>query len=216
MKYIDYTNYTLEQLLECQENIDKTKFPENSLALENELASRDYEENSAPEMTVEDELIEFKIAEKRVQIIGYLQLLGAAVILYYLVVGSNYSTTTISIASFIIVLNIVAGYTAVREMYSWYWLSILNQGFQIVSINVGTYIINYSSIGGVYLKIYWGSAGSSSSAGINFSANLNPGFVFTQLTENLSMNTIYFDVLASVFIIALATVKDKKLSPENN
>ncbi len=205
MNTIDYTKYTLKELLDCQKNTDKDRFPENWLALNQELSSRDIQTEPSPEVLV-------AIEKEALKIIGYFQLLGSALITYFLIVSSNHSTINISVGIAFILLNLVSGVTAIKEMYSWYWLSILNQGLQIINLSMGKYIINYSAIGGIYTGFKWGEGEYL----MKFSFNLTPGYAFYQLSEELSKNFILIDVLAVVFFVALVTVKENKLNPKNN
>jgi len=210
MAIIDYSGYTFQELMDVRSSINSEAHPNNCKALELEISSRGDEVEIRKELRKEEIKNEFSIAEERVKIIGYFQLvasIGIAIILIMALFSDNGSSLFSQIVGwFFVGLNAVAGYTAVKENYKFYWLSILNQALQVPSIAIGTIIANYSGLGGGYLIIYWGAEES----GINFSANLDPGFSFLQLSESLSSGSISFDLLALVFMSALLTVKDAK------
>ncbi len=173
-----------------------------------EYSSRNVEKE-INEYRVNREREEFKLAEKRVKIIGVFQMIAAIAILASLLLNifsdSGVSLYSVILLIILIGLNAFAGYTAFKEMHRWYWLSILNQSFQIISISLGTLIINYSGIGGIYLVF---ENGVDFNVGLN--ANFSPGFILYSLNDELPFSSISIDLLALVFISALLTVNSER------
>ncbi len=203
MDSINYSSYSIDELLEVKQNIspDSTNFP----ALVAEIEKRRDEIEHAQEQAVEDAFLR---AEDRVKAVGYFQLAGAAaitLIIGYQMFDTGISLTTLLVSILLITLNIAAGYTAIKEMVQYYWLSILNQALQVVSVAVGNTSANYSGLGGIYATVEW-------SEGFKFavSANFSPGFSFLEYSTALPVQSISIDVLAIVFIGAIITVMDGK------
>jgi hypothetical protein len=196
--------------MEVKGSIDAEAHPNNYKALQLEMGKRGGGKEEKQKQAKIDSEAEFSIAEKRVKIIGYFQLAAAIGIAILLVMSlfesAEINTIGIALGLVFIVLNLVAGYTAIKEQYKWYWVSILNQALQVPSIAVGTIMANYSGLGGAYMVIYWGEE-----VGINFTASFEPGFSFLQLSESLQPGHISLDILAMIFIGALITVKDVQL-----
>ncbi len=120
----------------------------------------------------------FAKAEKRVWVIGCLQLIAAVVITLLVIVGlfsePRIDLLSVIIAIPLIALNAFADYTAIKERVEWYWVSVLNQALQIPSVALGSIVANYSGLGGVWVAISWGEEG----ARFGVSANFSPGFAF--------------------------------------
>jgi len=203
MSTIDYSNYTLDELFDVKENIspDSPNYP----LLLSELANRKDEVIEAVEKSEEEA---FSLAENRVKIIGYFQLTASIVILlyfiYYLFDG-GISLEEGSYYIFFIVLNAIAGFTAVKEKYKWYWVSIFNQCLQIPSIAMGAISANYSGLGGVHIGVSWGDTYE-----LILSAPFSPGFLYREYTGTLPTQSFAIDLLAFVYIAALLTVSEAK------
>jgi len=211
MATIDYTSYSNEQLIEVKENMSSEHHPENYQALEREIASRgndEEEDKKYREINIERNFI---LAEKRVKIIGYFQLAAALGITSFLLIelasDSTYVLTSQIVGWLLVLLNVFAGITAIRENYRWYWLSILNQALQLPSVAFGSIMANYSGLGGIYATFYWGEQ----NFGIDFSASFSPGFSFLEMSESLTSGRFSIDALAVLFATALITVREKKL-----
>lgn len=151
----------------------------------------------------------FAKAEKRVWVIGWLQLIAAVVITLLVIVGlfseSSIDLLSVIMAIPLIALNAFAGYTAIKERAEWYWVSVLNQALQIPSVALGSIVANYSGLGGIWLAISWGEG-----ARFGVSANFSPGFAFQYYPGGLPTGHIAIDILAIIFIVALLTVKERK------
>ncbi|WP_273020573.1 hypothetical protein [Rheinheimera sp.] len=203
MSTVDYSKYSVEELLDVQSRIssDSPNYP----AL---IAELDARKKEIDEFAVKKEQHEFSIMENRVKIIGYFQLAAAAAILIMfmlLVIDGSASILSSSIAIIAIALNAIAGYTAVKEMHDKYWISFLNQLLQVPSFAIGSVKATYSGLGGIYLYADW-----TNEAQFGFSASFAPGFSFLKYT--VSSPTQYFgvDLIALFFLAALLTVSHAK------
>tara|TARA_B100001063_G_scaffold244511_1_gene277447 strand:- start:808 stop:1377 length:570 start_codon:yes stop_codon:yes gene_type:complete len=154
MSTIDYSKYSINELFEVKDKISPESSNYDSFLTELEIRKDEIAIVMANSQTEA-----FSLAENRVKIIGYFQLTAAVfIILYYL---SSIADGSVSILSTVItlpliVLNILAGYTALKENHKYYWLSILNQSLQIPSIAIGSISTTYSGLGGAYVYLSWG------------------------------------------------------------
>ena len=208
---IDYSGYTIKKLLDVKSRLergcpDNYKKGSNYNALMAELETRKdqiekYHESKAK--------VRLSKAKNRVKIVGYCQIAAAIGIAVYLIVGlfsaPRISTLSILIGVFLVALNLVAGYTAIKGRHQLYWISVANQVLQVPSVAVGSIVANYSGLGGAYVMILWGEG-----LGLWFSANFSPGFAFYKYNQNLQSGYIAIDVIALVFIAALLTVKSSE------
>ena len=80
MNTVDYSQYTIDDLMSAKAGIDADANPENYQALIAEIESRSDEIVQRQE---EAEAASFALAEKRVKIIGWLQAAAALVITIY-------------------------------------------------------------------------------------------------------------------------------------
>lgn len=207
MKQINYSAYSLEELLEVKAHIDPDS--PNFAALMDELGVRE-DEIEARRNTIENE--EFLIAEKRVKIVGYFQLAAAvAISVYWIVSLFNDTATWLSsvVAVSMFILNLVAGYTALKEMNEKYWISMLNQALQIPNVAIGSVQAAYSGLGGAYVYVSW-----IDSPEFGLSASFSPGVSFVQYTGSLNEQFVAIDFIAIIFIIALITMTERRSTPD--
>ena len=203
MKLVDYSQYSIDELLDVKDNIDPKS--DNYESLLNELSTRK-EEIIAHQDNVEEKAL--SLAENRVKIIGYFQVAAAfaITIIYFLsVFDGTASLLSTLVTLFFVALNIVAGITAIKEKYKYYWLSIFNQALQVPNVAIGAITAKYSGLGGAYVSI---SLAPEVSLGAD--ASLSPGFTFYQYTAPLQSQFISIDILAIIFIGALITVSEVK------
>ena len=203
MSTVDYSKYSVEELLDVQSRIssDSPNYP----AL---IAELDARKKEIDEFAVKKEQHEFSIMENRVKIIGYFQLAAAAAILIMfmlLVIDGSASILSSSIAIIAIALNAIAGYTAVKEMHDKYWISVLNQFLQVPSFAIGSVKAAYSGLGGIYLYADW-----TNEAQFGFSASFAPGFSFLKYTVCSPTQYLGVDLIALFFLAALLTVSHAK------
>lgn len=201
MAQIDYSNYTVEQLIDVQHNIDPS-------SANYEHFQRTMDERKEEIEKYNETLLEQKLdtALNRIKVIGYLQLLAAIVIAINVL--STWGDASFSWLSLLVVipligLNAFAGYTAVKEQVHWYWISILNQSLQVIGLGVGTITANYSGLGYIGVTLL-----QSDGVQLKFSGGFSPGFAFQHYTEVLQAQWIQIDILAILFIGALVTVNN--------
>ncbi|OBT09572.1 hypothetical protein A9267_20710 [Shewanella sp. UCD-FRSSP16_17] len=209
MKLIDYSQYSIDELIEVKGNIDPKS--ENYESLLKELANRKEEVTTHQVKEKEKEL---NIAEKRVQIIGYFQVIAAVAItaIYFLSVFDGTASLLSTLITLVLVaLNIVAGITAIKEKYKYYWVSIFNQALQVPNIAIGTISAKYSGLGGAYVSI---NLAPQVSLGVD--ASLSPGFALYQYTAPMQSQFIAIDILAIIFLGALITVSEVKGTTDTN
>lgn len=171
MNTIDYSAYSVDELLDVRSHISSDS--PNYQAL---IAELDIRKDKIDEYSQQQEQQAFSIAENRVKIIGYFQLTAAVVVLFMLillVIDGSATMLNSSIAIIAIALNAVAGYTAINEMYDKYWISVLNQLIQVPSLAIGSVKTAYSGLGAIYLYIDW-----TNDVQFGFSASFSPGFSF--------------------------------------
>ena len=151
--------------------------------------------------------------EGRVRLLGWLQLAVSGVIFFLFLrsaIQGQLNILAIVLFSFAIGLNFFAGYFSIKRKVLGYWLSIINQSLQTLSFAMGSYLYNYSGIGGVYFhlsetngEIKWG-----------IEASYNPGF---GIGWGLHFQTSYFaiDILA-IFFIGVLLSASEFIKRENN
>lgn len=184
--------------MDVKDKIDPNS--ENYPALLRELESRKEEIDRAEEVSQKET---FKLAEQRVKVIGCFQIAAAIVTPFLVFFTENISALTISIAFAVILLNIFAGYTALKGLQRFYWLSIINQSLQLVTFGLGSTFINYSGLGGIYLGITFADTTS-----LSLSANFTPGLLYQEFTSKIAEPFIAVDIMAVIFIAALVTVSN--------
>lgn len=195
MRRVDYSTYSIEELLEVKQNIDPTS--ENYPALVAQIEKREGEISVSEKNKPESHL---NLAINRVKAIGYLQLAAAAIIPTMIFMSGDVSTGTAVITILLTLLNLIAGYTAVNALTRFYWISILNQSLQVVSFGIGNTVLNYSGLGGINLKVTLAEVSS-----FGFAIQFNPGFSYVKYTGQIAEQFITIDVLGVIFIGALVS-----------
>ncbi|WP_032095864.1 MULTISPECIES: hypothetical protein [unclassified Alteromonas] len=199
---VDYSKYSTDDLLDVQKNIDPES--QNYPAFLKEL---DLRQQEIAQFSAKNEAKEYDLDKLKVTTVGYFQI-GAAIVLSLLIIysgifGQGVTVLTVSIAIPLIVLNAIAGITAIKLLTKWYWLSILNQILQVVSLNLGSFYINYAGLGYINIVLSWGQEFS-----LGFDAQFSPGFNFYKFTETLPLQTFGIDIMAIIFILAFIRLKD--------
>jgi len=207
MSVIDYSDYSLEELNEARNSINKVKYPENYKALLKEFDKR------APEIQAKKKLTQEKIkksrveeltkAKKRVYFLGIIQFFAAFCLLFlaYKVINSEQTSLILLALIFLFALfNAICAYTLLTKQKKWYWLSLVNQGLQIPNIAYGKLVYSYTAVGTLFVGFNW--------PGFEFhiTALLNPGFQFHYLSKAMHFGFVGIDILAIVFFFAILTV----------
>ena len=199
---INYQRYSLKELLQAKQGIDREKYPENYKRLMEELSNRDDEIKEHISSKEESTFNKLKI-------LGYLQL-AAAIVLTLIIVSElveEFSAPKLLFGLGAIGLNSLAGLFSVQEKTLGYRLSLLNQGLQSAIIVSSNFAYGYSGIGGIYLTLR---------EGFNVSATFKPGFsiVFGNVDPPYGFS---IDVLAVFFIFILLTgIEIKEQNHANN
>ncbi|ELR63112.1 hypothetical protein C942_04099 [Photobacterium marinum] len=149
----------------------------------------------------------YAVAKKRVKLVGVFQILASIVIIGALFLGTFEGILQFTLACAFVLLNFIAGVTAIKGKVHLYWISIVNQLLQVVSFSVNGLEVNYSGIGGACLKVFWGDV-----SGFVFNAYVSPGFSIENYPESFTSGYIAIDVLALIFIAALLTARKKNIS----
>ena len=191
-KDVDYSKYTAEQLLDAKQSIDPNVAPENyeNLCVELELRKGEIKQH----LEKKKEAFVFT-TEKRVQLLGYFQVAAAVILVFLLFFNLFTNPSVLAIVTVIIaiLLNGGAGYLSIKQKMSGYYLSLINQGLQTLSISTGTFYYSYNGIGGVFLTIQ---------EGVYFSALVKPGYTISW-GESVGLPGISIDLLAVFFILVL-------------
>lgn len=199
---IDYSKYSLEELFEVKKTIDPNS--PNYLAFNNELEKRQSEFEQSQSLS---ETKQYNSDNLKIKTVGFFQLFSAAVlifiILYNSFFGSGIAFLTLAIATPLIALNGIAGFTAFMQLSKWYWLSVFNLFLQLFSVSIGSYFINYAGLGYINVLFSWGQEFS-----LGFDAQFSPGFAFYKYKETLNVQSVGIDVLAIIFLLAFVRVKD--------
>ena len=199
---VDYSNYSLEELLDVKNHISKES--ENYVALTDELDKR---KNEIDQLAQHNEQKDYDLDKLKIKAVGYFQLAAGvilfAIIVYQSLFGTGFSFFTFAVAAPLIVLNALAGITALKQLSKWYWVSILNQCLQLLSFSLGSLYVNYAGLGYMNIILSWGQEFS-----LGFEAKFSPGFNFYKYTESLQEQFIAVDVFAILFILAFIRVRD--------
>ncbi|NMH66097.1 hypothetical protein [Shewanella salipaludis] len=193
MSTVDYSKYTLDELFDVRANIDKEAHPENYKALLIELDNRKEEVEALTEKKQEEFI--FSI-ENRLKILGWLQLatsLGFAIVCIYSAFGTQ-TIVNVMICSVLAIFNGLAGYRLLTCKRYGFELSYINQIFQIVTINTGSFFFSYSGLGSFIVGI-------GNGVFVKFSV-LSPGFGFF-VGENSGQFSVGIDLVAIFFLIVL-------------
>ncbi len=194
---IDYAKYSVAELLDIRRRIDPAVAPANFARLTAEMERRKDEIDTYTKQR--EQTHEAKTA-KRVVLLGWFQLAAFAFLvinfLINLVAAPGEILTVLAVSAWVIAiaLNGFAGFLSIQKKVLGYYLSLVNQLLQVISVAGGTFFYNYSGIGGIYIYYRDGTGG--------FEALFNPGFrVVWGLAVDASLVAI--DLLAIFFIVVL-------------
>ncbi|MCJ8272830.1 MAG: hypothetical protein MJK04_25965, partial [Psychrosphaera sp.] len=95
------------------------------------------------------------------------------------------------------------GFTAITQKLKYIWLSVVNQCLHIIGIDMDHISVDYIGIGDIGVEFGWAI---NESVEFNLTAAFEPGFSFIEHATALSVQTIQFDLIAVVFVIALLSV----------
>ena len=196
---MDYSNYTINELMDSANNIDKDAHPENYKNLIAELDKRK-PDIEAFERKVHEE---FSFStENRIKLLSWLQIatfVGFSIAFINVLLGSM-ETVDLIVYGIIAFLNGIAGYRLLKRQKYGFELSYINQILQILTINTGTLFFTYTGLGSFLIGI------EGSSLFFNFSI-LNADFrLYTG--EALGKFTVGIDLVAIFFLFVLNSCKE--------
>ncbi len=199
---IDYAKYSVAELLDIRRRIDPAVAPANFARLTAEMERRKDEIDA---YTKKREQTHEAETAKRVVLLGWFQLAAFAFLVIYflinLVTAPGEILTVLAVSAWVIAiaLNGFAGFLSIQKKVLGYYLSLVNQLLQVISVAGGTFFYNYSGIGGIYIYYREGGVGFE---GVGFEALFNPGFrIVWGLAVDASLVAI--DLLAIFFIVVL-------------
>ncbi|CAM4188766.1 hypothetical protein [Pseudoalteromonas byunsanensis] len=203
---MDYSKYSINELLDCLNNIDKDAHPENYEKLILELEKR------KPELEAfqKQEQEEFTFStENRVKLLSWLQIatcVGFTIAFVNVLFGSR-ELIDLIVYGFIAVFNGLAGYKLLKRSRYGYELSYLNQILQILTINTGTLFFTYTGLGSFLIGI---------EGELFFRANiLSTDFRF-YTGENLGQFGFGVDLVAIFFLSVLHSCRELGLDTKAN
>lgn len=205
MTFINYRNYTIEELLDAKASIDREAYPENYAALKKELESR---ENEIAIYQKEQIKREYKNTKLLVKIAGSFQILTAVVFILFFFI-SSYTSIEYIVQGIFILLNAIAGYTALKTIRSYYWLSILNQSMQVLSFTIGSIVINYSGLVAFSAILTWQEGFT-----LLLAFSFDPGYKFWILDQPSTSGNFSIDIIA-VIILAIFFVASRDIEAIN-
>ena len=203
---MDYSKYSVNELMDCLNNIDKDAHPENYKKLVLEV------ENRKPEIEVaqKQDQEEFTFStENRVKLLSWLQIatcVGFTIAFADVLIGSM-ELLDLIVYGVIAVFNGVAGYKLLKRSRYGYELSYLNQILQILTINTGTLFFTYTGLGSFLIGI---------EGELFFRANiLSTDFRF-YTGENLGQLGFGGDLVALFFLSVLHSCRELGLDAKAN
>ena len=206
---MDYSKYSINELMDSVNNIDKNAHPKNYQKLICEMDKRKPEIEAFEKQEQE----EFSFStENRMKLLSWLQIatsVGFAIAFVNVILGSM-EPIDLSVYAIIAIFNGIAGYKLLnRESYG-YELSYINQILQILTINTGTLFFTYTGLGGLLI-------GVGSDYDLFFSGSiLNTDFRFITADNITSDITIGIDLLALFFLGVLNSCKELGLNIKAN
>ena len=154
---MNYSSYSISELKESLETIDKDAYPDNYRNLIEELNSRkDEVQNQEKERT--ESFI--KKSENRLKILTWLQAVTAIAFIYLGFINFNTEQQAwVNIIPFgIAIFNGLAGYYLFKRERLGFNLSIVNQILQLLTVNLGFVYFSYSGLGSLMVVIQDGIA----------------------------------------------------------
>ncbi len=154
---MNYSSYSISELKESLETIDKDAYPDNYRKLIEELNSRKDEVQNQEKEQTESFIIK---AENRLKILIWLQAITAIAFIYVGFINFNSEQQAwVNIIPFgIAIFNGVAGYYLFKRQRLGFNLSIVNQILQLLTVNLGFVYFSYSGLGSLMVVIQDGIA----------------------------------------------------------
>ena len=192
---IDYSKYSVEELLQAAQSIDPGKNPENYQNLKAEYERR---KNEIGQKVSEEAEAEKESTFEKVKFVGYLQLVGGFIFILFSII--SYQNLAVLLVSILLgMLSIFAGKLLLQNHELGYDLTYINQGLQLVSLKIGGVVFSYAALGGVYFKLI-------TDGSLGFNAEFNPS-VALAFDAGGSSSFIAIDLLAVAIIYLVGKKK---------
>lgn len=203
---MDYSKYSIDELLDSLNNIDKDAYPENYTSLVAELDKR------KPELEAKEmrDLEQFTFStESRLKVLSWLQIATAVGFgfAFVNVLLDSLEVVDLVVYGIIAIFNGLAGYRLLKRHKLGYELSYINQILQVLTVNTGFLFYSYTGLGSFLIGI---------EDGIFFRFNLLSTDFRLITGENLGQLGLGLDVLALFFLGVLHSCKELDLDTKAN
>ncbi|MBC8469163.1 MAG: hypothetical protein H8D56_06800 [Planctomycetes bacterium] len=157
---IDYSEYSLDELLDVKRHIDPEEAPENYQNLMTELKKREKEIISRKSLISEKRKNKTEKRKKRliffIKLLSWMQMVGGFILfglILWLVLKnlSDLKNLVLLPALLIPIYSIIAGYILLRAKRIGIYLSVVNQFLQLFHIQMNGFIYQYILPFGIYL-----------------------------------------------------------------
>ena len=199
---MDYSTYSIDELMDCLNNRDKNTHPENYKKLILEMEKRKPE----IETQLKQEHEEFIFStENRIKVLSWLQIataIGFSITFINVLLGSK-EAIDLTVYGIIAIFNGFAGYRLLNRASYGYELSYINQILQILTINTGTLFFTYTGLGSFLVGI---------EDSLFFRANLLSTDFRLITGENIGQFGVGIDLIALFFLGVLHSCKELGLN----
>lgn len=189
---IDYSKYSIDELFDIRQNIDKETYPERYAALLVELDLRKPEIDSIAKL--KEEAFVSRTFD-HIKALAWLQIGGGVAMSLMLLFSGVAELFSIGCGILLIGLAFSSGYFLLKKTSLGYNLSFVNQYLQLAYFSIGPYILNYSFLGGIYLTFTHDFV-------VGISASFEPGFMFSTMAEQTE-GVVGLDLLALFFLFVI-------------
>lgn len=194
---MDYSNYTISELKDSLDNIDKDAYPNNYKKLIEELHLRKDEVEDFDKEKAREHIL---TTERRLTVLSWLQIITAIAFVYVGVTNFDAEQKIwVNLLPFgVTAFNSACGYLLLKRTKLGFNLSIINQIFQLLAVNLGFVYFSYSGLGTLMVVIQ---------DGIVLKATvLNPSYLF-YWGSDLGLG-VGLDLIALFFLILLYSCRE--------
>ena len=194
MKNVDYSEYSLDELLDVKRHIDPEEAPENYQNLMTELKKRDEEIIRRKSLRSEKRKNKTEKRKKRliffIKFLSWMQIVGGFILfglILWLVLKnlSDLKSLVLLPALLIPIYSIIAGYLLLRAKRLGIYLSVVNQFLQLFFIQTNGFYYQYFLPYGVYLYMGDMKLGITATFGANFKIRFGGKIDTTYFALNL-------------------------------
>ena len=209
---VDYSEYTLDQLLEVKRHIDPEQAPENYQNLITELKKRDEEILCRKSAISEKRKNRSEKREKRliffIKALSWIQIVGGFILIgliLWVIIKNLFDLKYLLLFPTLIIpiYSIVAGYLLLRAKKIGIYLSIFNQFLQLFHIQIPVFFYQYFLLYRVYLFMGGMKLGINTDFGVNFKIRFGVEVDKTYFALNL------FSILSIVLLAKYKSLINK-------